>query len=220
MSSPTNLHIHCGTPTSQPNRQESHRIYVQVFAPHSASDSPRHGNNTSAQHVLHRHDSHDVHPPNYPMTSPGQPYQFSSSSDSSVSTFASYSFSSSLSSTATSANTEASGVGNHHHSHTGSSHAQNHQSRSQTLQSKTRFIAYPATSTTSAAVRLTDKARTRDVTALLRGKFGLPPISHSNKHHMQQPSHVHSALPNKLPTRLSQCQKSDSIYTAYNISCS
>lgn len=65
-------------------------------------------------------------------------------------------------------------------------------------------------------MRLTDKARTRDVTALLRGKFGLPPISHSNKHHMQQPSHVHSALPNKLPTRLSQCQKSDSIYTAYN----
>ena len=33
-----------------------------------------------------------------------------------------------------------------------------------------------ATTTTSAAVRLTDRARTQDVTALLRGKFGLPRI--------------------------------------------
>ena len=38
-----------------------------------------------------------------------------------------------------------------------------------------------STTTTSAAVRLTDKARTQDVTALLRGKFGLPRILNNNK---------------------------------------
>lgn len=41
--------------------------------------------------------------------------------------------------------------------------------------------ASATTTTTSAAVRLTDKARTQDVTALLRGKFGLPRILNNNK---------------------------------------
>ena len=42
----------------------------------------------------------------------------------------------------------------------------------------TRFVAPPSTTTvTSAAVRLTPKAKTKDLCRLLRGKFGLPPIS-------------------------------------------
>ena len=35
---------------------------------------------TTPPQQLHRHDSHPIHPPNYPMTNPGAPYRFSSSS--------------------------------------------------------------------------------------------------------------------------------------------
>ena len=43
-----------------------------------------------------------------------------------------------------------------------------------------RTTSHPFTVTMSAAVRLTDKARAKDVTALLRGKFGFPPASRSS----------------------------------------
>ncbi|KAL3822543.1 hypothetical protein ACHAXA_007654 [Cyclostephanos tholiformis] len=79
-------------------RQESHRIYLQLFAPDPKNTKASDGGATS-----HRHGSHDVPQP--------------SSENSS-----------------------------------------------------------PTLVTTSAAVRLTDKATAKDVTALLRGKFGLPPI--------------------------------------------
>lgn len=49
---------------------------------------------------------------------------------------------------------------------------------------RNRFVSYPSMVTTSAAVRLTDKAKVKDVTSLLRGKFGLPPILHQKREHI------------------------------------
>ena len=63
------------------------------------------------------------------------------------------------------------------------------------------------TVTTSAAVRLTDKARTKDVTALLRGKFGLPQISSGNNNQRRENLSNHYST---IPTRLSQVQKDGS----------
>lgn len=129
------------------------------------------------------------------MTAPGAPYQFPPSSDSSVSTFASYTFSSAASSV-----TEPSIAATHTH---------NNRARAQPSQNKPRFVGYPSTSTTSAAVRLTDRARAKDVTSLLRGKFGLPPISinvsatDKNISHMQQVHHVYTSAQSSSPSRLS-----------------
>ncbi len=63
------------------------------------------------------------------------------------------------------------------------------------------------TVTTSAAVRLTDKARAKDVTALLRGKFGLPQISSGNANQKRENLSNHYST---IPTRLSQVQKDGS----------
>lgn len=157
-----------GTPSvsldSPQNRQESHRIYLQVFAPHSASHPAASASNPAACHH-----SHDVHPPEYPMTAAGAPYQFPSS-ESSASTFTSFAFSSISAATPASSITDTSttaNAGNIDHGAT---------SKPKQTQ-KPRYIGYPSTSTTSAAVRLTDRAKAKDVTALLRGKFGLPPIN-------------------------------------------
>ena len=141
--------------------QESHRIYLQLFAPRSASTSVT----SSDAAVLNRHNSHEIHPPNYPTTTPGAPYQFTPSS-SSEGTESSYSFSSlSTQSTAPAGMTP-------------------DQSRSSSSPQKNpRFVGYPRVTTTSAAVRLTEKARSKDVTDLLRGKFGLPPISNDKHNH-------------------------------------
>lgn len=140
------------------NRQESHRIYLQLFAPRSASP-PRARGVTDGSTLLHRHGSHDIHPPTYPTLSPGAPYQFTSSSDESQS---SYSFSSLSTLTGGGA---------------GSSATAQHRPPPQ----KNRFVGYPSTVITSAAVRLTDKARAKDVTSLLRGKFGLPSAQQPNQ---------------------------------------
>ena len=60
----------------------------------------------------------------------------------------------------------------------------------------------PSTVTTSAAVRLTDKARAKDVTALLRGKFGLPSIISSSNDKRNTPP-----VKSTMSTRLSEIQK-------------
>ena len=147
------------------NRQESHRIYLQLFAPRSASQ-PQGAVSDGA--LLHRHSSHEIHPPNYPITA-GGPYQFSSSSSES-----SYSFSS-LS------------TNNNSPAPNRTSNQDRLNVRSPSSPQKNRYVGQPATVTTSAAVRLTEKARAKDVTALLRGKFGLPQISNNNKNvHKQQ----------------------------------
>eukprot|EP00956_Cyclotella_meneghiniana_P010319 scaffold14253_cov72-Cyclotella_meneghiniana.AAC.5 len=161
------------SPTS---RQENHRIYLQVFAPYTASHTKT-ASSAPSNSAIRRHDSHQIHPPSYPITTPGAPYQFPSSDSS---TSASYTFSSvstapahSNSDTSTAVPTDA-----HHVKHNKAN--------------KSRYVSYPSTSTTSAAVRLTDRAKSKDVTALLRGKFGLPPISINiqstdrNVSHMQQ----------------------------------
>mmetsp|Transcript_43043 Transcript_43043/g.90404 ORF Transcript_43043/g.90404 Transcript_43043/m.90404 type:complete len:1075 (+) Transcript_43043:115-3339(+) len=173
------------------NRQESHRIYLQLFAPRSTSSQPRPGSDhvvaggaaPSSSIPFHRHNSHDIHPPNYPTTTPGAPYQFTSSSDSSHSQ-SSYSFSSVSVATPP---THHPGTGAATHPHGGTTTTPPHHrypppssSSSSQTNKNPRFIGYPSTVTTSAAVRLTDKARVKDVTALLRGKFGLPPISSSS----------------------------------------
>ncbi|KAL3762010.1 hypothetical protein ACHAWU_002106 [Discostella pseudostelligera] len=142
------------------HRQESHRIYLQTFAPRSAHPKSGAASSDGATLTLHRHDSHDIHPPEYPTIDNTNPYRYNSSSDSSLS---SYSFSSSFSS----AHTRHGSRGNQ--SHKSTSHD------SHTSQYK-KFVSYPATVTTAAIVRLTDKAKTKDVTPLLRGKFGLPRI--------------------------------------------
>jgi len=67
----------------------------------------------------------------------------------------------------------------------------------------TSNYASSTTTTTSAAVRLTDKARTQDVTALLRGKFGLPRILNNNK----ESTYSREAYPS-LQKRLSQSESS------------
>ncbi|KAL7535239.1 hypothetical protein ACHAXR_006374 [Thalassiosira sp. AJA248-18] len=177
------------TPTASMNRQESHRIYLQLFAPRSASH-PK-GTADGATSPIHRHGSHEIHPPNYPTTTPGAPYQFTSSSDSSQS---SYSFSSLSTFTTDPARARHAGHGG--------------------TQSKNRFVGKECGfSTTSAAVRLTDKATAKDVTALLRGKFGLPSIS-SNKKNSSSGNHEslssYYSKQSKIPTRLSQVQKSGS----------
>ena len=154
------------------NRQESHRIYLQLFTPQSNAAS------TTQPQQLHRHDSHPIHPPNYPMTNPGAPYRFSSSPSTNLSSVdSSHSLSSSLSSVH-----PASGP------HSSPSAAVSNTSYSKQPTYKKRFMQQPSTITTSAAVRLTDRALARDVTALLRGKFGLPQLSldHPNHHNQQQ----------------------------------
>ncbi|KAL9183899.1 hypothetical protein ACHAXT_004755 [Thalassiosira profunda] len=128
------------------NRQESHRIYLQIFAPRSAGGGSADGASRSAP-TLHRHSSHEVHPPDYP-TAPTGLYQFDASESSS------HSFSS-----LSTFNSAAAPPQHEHGRH---------------RQARNRPGGIPQTATTSAAVRLTDKARARDVTALLRGKFGLP----------------------------------------------
>lgn len=183
---------------SPPNRQESHRIYLQIFAPHSASHSNAPSNSSTNPVVIHSHDSHEVHPPTYPITAPGAPYQFPTSSDSSVSTFASYTFSSISATPASSiADTSIPTAGTCAHENRGSV-------RPKPSQVKPRYVGYPSTSTTSAAVRLTDRARSKDVTALLRGKFGLPPISihvgstDRNISNMQQVLQTRARLSNSI----------------------
>ena len=157
------------------NRQESHRIYLQLFAPRSAAQ-PQGGAAVSDGALLHRHSSHEIHPPNYPITAPGAPYQFSSSSSESLS---SYSFSS------LSTNNNYSAP-NRIHNTINRDKPLNVRPPSSSPQ-KNRYVGHPSTVTTSAAVRLTEKARAKDVTALLRGKFGLPQISNNNKNaHKQQ----------------------------------
>ena len=122
------------------NRQESHRIYLQLFAatPPKASDGAtllnhRKGNNHAQQ--------------------------------------SSESFSLSE------------GSSRHYASHQGahSNQRPDHPSQDNV---RSRFVGYPSTVTTSAAVRLTDKAKVKDVTSLLRGKFGLPPILHQKREHI------------------------------------
>mmetsp|Transcript_5222 Transcript_5222/g.8626 ORF Transcript_5222/g.8626 Transcript_5222/m.8626 type:complete len:206 (-) Transcript_5222:1609-2226(-) len=142
------------------NRQESHRIYLQLFTPQSSTSTT--AARSPPQQQLHRHDSHQIHPPNYPMTTPGAPYRFSSST--SLSNESSVSFSSS-SVHPISSSSGGGGVNNTSNSSTTSPAAHNN---------KKRYIQQPVTITTSAAVRLTDRAFARDVTSLLRGKFGLP----------------------------------------------
>lgn len=155
---------------SSSNRQENHRIYLQVFAPRSASHT-----NVLSNSV--RHESHEIHPPAYPITTPGAPYQFPSSDSS---TSASYSFSSASTAPA------------HSNSVTSTAVPTDAHNVKHNKANKSRYVSYPSTSTTSAAVRLTDRAKSKDVTALLRGKFGLPPISINiqstdrNVSHMQQ----------------------------------
>lgn len=135
-----------------PHRQESHRIYLQLFTPKSTKSR----SNDSTRGQLHRHDSHDIHPPNYPsMTTAtaGAPYHFSSST--SLSLDSSYSFSSSRSSD--------------------KNIKRGLQNQNDVSQQHAHQPPYDdMTITTSAAVRLTDRAFARDVTSLLRGKFGLP----------------------------------------------
>jgi hypothetical protein len=65
-------------------------------------------------------------------------------------------------------------------------------------------VCHPSTVTTSAAVRLTDKARAKDVTALLRGKFGLPQISGGNRNMKRENLSNHNST---IPPRLSHVQK-------------
>jgi hypothetical protein len=141
------------------NRQESHRIYLQSFAPRCAHPKAGSSSAAGAAATVHRHDSHDIHPPNYPTnTTAGSNttnpvlfhYNYNSSSDSSHS---SYSFSS-------------------------SSFSSRHGSQGQgNPTTNSHLVASPTTVTTTAAVvRLTDKAKTKDVTPLLRSKFGLPRI--------------------------------------------
>jgi len=69
----------------------------------------------------------------------------------------------------------------------------------------TSNYASSTTTTTSAAVRLTDKARTQDVTALLRGKFGLPRILNNDK----EGAHSRETYPS-LQKRLSHSESSTS----------
>jgi hypothetical protein len=152
------------------NRQESHRIYLQLFTPQSSASA---GNvPTTLPPQLHRHDSHQIHTPNYPMTTPGAPYRFPSTASSDSQ--ASFSFSSSLSSAhpvgrgpPQKPTSSAAAVGN--------------------KPTKQRFIQQPSTITTSAVIRLTDRALAKDVTALLRGKFGLPQqvTADEGRHHSQ-----------------------------------
>jgi hypothetical protein len=121
------------------NRQESHRIYLQLFAatPPKASDgSP-----------LNRKGNYHAQPPSE-----------------------SFSLSATL----------FEGSSRHTVSHPGAAHT-NQRSDHPSSQDEIRFVSYPPTVTTSAAVRLTDKAKVKDVTALLRGKFGLPPIQHQKQ---------------------------------------
>jgi len=66
--------------------------------------------------------------------------------------------------------------------------------------------ASATTATTSVAVRLTDKARTQDVTALLRGKFGLPRILNDNK----ESTHSMERYPSSPQKRLSHSESSSS----------
>ncbi|KAL7480919.1 hypothetical protein ACHAW6_006582 [Cyclotella cf. meneghiniana] len=151
------------------------------------------------------------------MTAPGAPYQFPQSSDSSASTIASYAFSSLSTTPASSVSTETSAAATTSHQNRVRS-PQSSQNKPPS-QNKPRFVGYPSTSTTSAAVRLTDRAKAKDVTALLRGKFGLPPISinvsstDKNISHMQQVHHVYASAQinssRKLSSHLSQYQKKD-----------
>ena len=118
------------------NRQESHRIYLQLFAPDPTSKA-------SDSATLHWQGSHGAQPSKYPNGT-----------------------------------------------------------------SRNRFVRQPSTTvTTSAAVRLTDKARAKDVTALLRGKFGLPQISSGNTNQKRENLSNHYST---IPTRLSQVQKDGS----------
>ena len=162
------------TPTASMNnnRQESHRIYLQLFAPLSASGQQNSG---GVAPTLHKHGSHEIHPPNYPTTTPGAPYQFNSSSE--HSSQSSYSFSS-LSTITNDARGSSSNV----------------PSNRGPAPTKNRFVGYPSTVTTSAAVRLTDKARAKDVTALLRGKFGLPSMSSGGNTKRSSPSKKQDTL--------------------------
>jgi hypothetical protein len=174
------------------HRQESHRIYLQTFSPRSAH--PKSGAASSDGAILHRHDSHDIHPPEYPTIDNTNPYNYNSSSDSSLS---SYSFSSSFSS----AHTRHGSRGNQSHK---STLHDPHNSQSK------KFVSYPSTVTNAAVVRLTDKAKTKDVTPLLRGKFGLPRISNDDNQSSTSfdPTKAENQL-HSIPTPISNITKND-----------
>ena len=68
-------------------RPRIHGLYPHVSATlHSLPNLlPLHSHTSNAASTtqpqqLHRHDSHPIHPPNYPITNHGAPYRFSSSS--------------------------------------------------------------------------------------------------------------------------------------------
>lgn len=124
------------------SRQESHRIYLQLFAatPPKASDGVT---------LSRRGNSH------------------AQSSESSFS----------LSSTLFEGSSR-------HYVNQGAAHTNQRPDHPSQDDVRNRFISYPSTVTTSAAVRLTDKAKVKYVTSLLRGKFGLPPILHQKREHI------------------------------------
>jgi len=123
------------------NRQESHRIYLQLFAatPPKASDGATLNHRKGNNHAQQPSESFSLSAPLFEGSS-------------------------------------------RHNVNQGTAHTNRHPSSQDDV--KNSFVSYPPTVTTSAAVRLTDKAKVKDVTALLRGKFGLPPIFHQKRDHI------------------------------------